>query len=192
MSITAGISKHVRKALEAFCKSDLEESLYQIAPAIDATAKKRYPSATASQRVKKFLADEQEMIFGFSTQNRVKVDQGAKILHGQDGELQQIIYKYIRCAQSHEAEYDSNKILLEGEFGVGRFRLEGLSPQIPADKYLISKATVLALIFSVICASENQNIDISGVSFHLFGQSINVPDYLGKRDDFIKFYSSIF
>lgn len=100
--MSAGIKNRVVRALHAFYEVDLEEALFQIAPAIDATAQKRYPGKKPGVRVRTFLKDEQDLIYGFSTQNRILVSQSAAIAFGNDGEFQSIVYKFVRCAQSHD------------------------------------------------------------------------------------------
>lgn len=189
----SGIPKRLRKALEAFFSNDLEESLYQVASAIEATAKMRYPAKNPSTRVQKFLKDEQDLLFGLATGNGFKINPRATMKHGDDGELQRIIYKYIRCAQSHEARFDDKKIQLGGEFGIGRIVLQGTRDIPDPGKYIISKAAVMAMIFSVVCATENKDLDLSGWNMPFLSESkIYLSNFLGKKNEFISFYSDIF
>lgn len=191
--MSAGIKNRVVRALQAFYENDLEEALFQIAPAIDATAKKRYPGKKPGDRVRTFLKDEQDLIYRFSTQNRALVDRGSTILYEGDGEFQSIVYKFVRCAQSHDAALDTSKVTLGGEFGIGRMMIKGASLEPQPGTILISRATVLSLIFAVVCAIENDGLDLTDVAIPFFTiPSMQLAPFVGKRDKFIQKIHELF
>jgi len=169
------IEKHIWKALKSFQNRDMEDSLYQIAPAIDVTAKKRYPDKLkVGERIKAFIFDEQPLIYYFSTQGTIKPE-GIKIVMVDDntnkpignhrehaGELADFIYHNIRCAQTHDAEIDYTFIDLGREFGIGRLTFQNDGNSLKPGVFVISNATILALILSVVCAPENKEICLPG------------------------------
>jgi hypothetical protein len=191
--MSEGIKNRVIRALNALYADDLEEALFQIAPAIDATAQKRYPGKKPGFRTRAFLKDEQELIYGFSTQNRVMVSLGTTIIFGNDGEFQSILYKFVRCAQSHDAALDTSKVTLGGDFGIGCFFIEGASLKPQPGTVLISKATIFALIFAVVCAIENARLDLSDFAIPFFSEpSMPLAPFVGNRAGFIQKYSAFF
>lgn len=191
--MSAGIKNRVIRALNAFYADDLEEALFQIAPAIDATAQKRYAGKKPGVRVRAFLKDEQDLIYGFSTQNRALVSQGAAIVFGSDGEFQSIVYKFVRCAQSHDAALDTSKVTLGGDFGIGTFIIQGASLTPQPGTILVSRATVLALIFAVVCAIENARLDLSAITIPFFSEpNMQLAPFVGKKANFIRKYCELF
>lgn len=156
-----------------------------LAPALEATAKKRYPDEKPSPRTQRFLKDERNLIYGLSTQFQFAVEGDGAMIHGQDGELHRIIYKFIRCALAHEAQIDFSKIVLGGDFGIAQILLQGSSLVVPPGKYLISSATIFSLIFSVVLAKENAQLPKTGVIIDFLGTRVLVDDYLGHKDKFM-------
>lgn len=188
-----GIKNRIVRAIFAHQKGDLEESLFQIAPAIDATSKKRYSKDKPGVRVRKFIKDEQDIIYELSTQYRFRVDPCSTILYTGLGEFQTIMYKYIRCAQSHDAEIDKNIITLGGDYGIGRMFINWETSILPPHQFIISKATVFALILSVVCAKENQSIDLTDFNFSLFPQyKLSLANLVGNRSILIKAYRDFY
>jgi hypothetical protein len=179
----------IDRAFRHLFAGELEDALMQLAPALEATAKLRYPSDSPSKRTQKFLKDEQDLIYALSTQFRVRVN--GSISYGADGELHRIFYKFIRCAQSHDAQIDFSKIILGGDFGVARFLFEGSGLNVPSNKYLISKATVLGLIFSVVVAKENTRLPKTGLTINFFGTPLALDDYLGGKGKFMELAAEI-
>lgn len=184
-----GIEYHIIEAFSAFYKNDFYGALYQISPAIEATAKKRYPNNKPSDRIKFFLKDEQDLIFSFSTQCKILVGKNAVVKFGMD-EFQSILYKSVRCMQSHEAKLDSS-IELGEEFGIGPIRFTSSSSL--NGPILISKATIIAVIFSVICAIENRNLKISDVPVRFYDDpAMKLAPFIGNKLNFTRRYYDLF
>lgn len=166
------IEKRIRKSLQSLSEGDASEAVYNIAPMIDVVAKLRYPTERqVGERVKSFIFDEQSLIYYFSTQGKLKVPDGVRIVlvkdenavepvGGKGGELSDFIYHNIRCAQSHDAEIDYSLIDFGRQFGIGRQKFESDGGELEPGKFIISNATVLSLILAVICASEVKRIKL--------------------------------
>ena len=168
------IEKRIKKALQFFDEGDMEDALFNIAPVIDVVAKQRHKDKKrVGDRIKAFIFDEQHLIYYLSTQGRISVKDGVRIIYCEDkdtnkpignhgGELADFIYHNIRCAQTHDAEIDYGTIDFGRNFGIGRLKFEGDGGDIVPGVFIISNATILALILSVICAHENRRIKLSG------------------------------
>lgn len=168
------VEKRIRKALQYLHEGDMEDALFNIAPVIDVTAKERYKDKKrVGERIKAFIFDEQHLIYYLSTQGKTSVPDGVRIIliddkgsnkpvgnHG--GELADFIYHNIRCAQSHDAEIEYDYIDFGRKFGIGRQKFEGDGGELAPGVFIISYATILALILSVICAPENKGIKLPG------------------------------
>ena len=75
------ITKRIVKALEYFGKGDMEEALYNIAPVIDVIAKERFKDKKGvGERIKAFLFEEQSIIYNLSTQGRMPLKDGVKLV----------------------------------------------------------------------------------------------------------------
>lgn len=80
--------------------------------------------------------------------------------HG--GELADFIYHNVRCAQSHDAEIDYELVDFGRNFGIGRQTFENDGGPLRPGVFVISNATVLSLILSVICAPESKGVRLPG------------------------------
>lgn len=168
------IEKRIRKALQCLEEGDMEEAIYRIAPVIDVVAKERHKDKKREgDRIKALIFDEQHLIYYLSTQGKISLPDGIRIVlvdqkdadkpvgnHG--GELADFIYHNIRCAQAHDAEIDYDLVDFGRNFGIGRQKFEGDGGELAPGVFIISNATVLALILSVICAPENRRIKLPG------------------------------
>ena len=168
-----GVSKRINRAIEFLGKDDAEDAVFHISPAIDATATSRYPDKKVGERIKQFILDEQPLIYYLSMQGKYLLPDGVRVVMvdnenadkpvgGHGGELSDFIYYCIRNPQVHEAEIDDEFIDFGRNFGIGRERFTGDGSELPPGKYIVSKATILGLILSVICASENRRINLEG------------------------------
>jgi len=194
----AAVGYCVGKALRSFISGDLRDAVYQIAPAIDVTAKKRYPTIRrVGPRTKAFLLDEQTLIYYLSTQGRYSLPERIKIMlvdsktdkpvgdsPEHNGELADFIYHNIRCAQSHDGEIDYEYIDFGRNFGVGRitFKDDGEPPK--PGLFVVSRATVLALILSVVCAPENAKLQLPG-DIDLFGKIVLQKNLLAGNRNYL-------
>lgn len=168
------IEKRIRKALQYLEEGDMEDAIFNIAPAIDVVAKERYKDKKrVGERIKAFIFDEQHMIYYLSTQGKISLPDGVRIVLVDDkdtgkpvgnygGELADFVYHNIRCAQAHDAEIDYDLIDFGRNFGIGRQNFEGDGGELAPGVFIISNATILALILSVICAPENRRIKLPG------------------------------
>ena len=131
------IEKRIRKSLRYLGEGDAEDAIYNIAPIIDVIAKDRYPGIkSVGERVKKYIFDEQTLIYYLSTQGKITLPDGVRIVMvdhhntekpvgGNGGELSDFIYHNIRCAQSHDGEIDYEFVDIGRQFGIGRQTFEG-------------------------------------------------------------------
>lgn len=175
-----GISKRIRRALEFMAQDDPEDAIFNISPAVDATAAVRYPNKRVGERIKQYIFDEQRLIYYFSMQGKYLLPDGVRIIivdrenadqpvgsHG--GELSAFIYYCIRNPQTHEAEIDYEFIDFGRNFGIGREKFVNDGGDLLPGKFIVSKATIMALILSVVCAPENKGIKLEG-DISLFGR----------------------
>ncbi|WP_431065706.1 hypothetical protein [Methylotuvimicrobium sp.] len=198
------IEKRIKRSLQCLQEGDAEDAIFNIAPIIDVVAKERHKDKKmVGDRIKAFIFDEQYLLYYISTQGKIRLPDGVKIklvnwetdepVGGVGGELADFIYHNIRCAQTHDAEIDYDLIDFGRNFGIGRLKFEGDGGELVPGVFIISNATVLALILSVICAPENRGIRLGGdmtlynkVSFELAKLVGNKKYLMDKLDDLFK------
>ena len=168
------IEKRIRKSIRCLEEGDPEDAIYNIAPAIDVVAKERYKDKKrVGDRIKAFVFDEQQLLYYLSTQGRILLPDGVRVIMVEDkevdkpagnhgGELSDFIYYNIRCSQSHDAEIDYDLIDVGLNFGIGREKFQGDGGELEPGVFIISNATILALILSIICSPENKRIKLDG------------------------------
>jgi len=187
------IEKRIRKAIRCLEEGDPEDAIYNIAPAIDVVAKERHKDKKrVGDRIKAFVSDEQQLLYYLSTQGRILLPDGVRLVMVEDkaadkpvgnhgGELADFIYHNIRCSQSHDAEIDYDLIDVGRDFGIGRERFEGDGGELEPGVFIISNATILALILSVICSPENKRIKLDG-DLNLYSKlKLNKTELVGNK-----------
>lgn len=184
------IQNQIKKAFDSLNKNEYSNALNAISICIKLVANKRYNNKSQDTGVKDFLKDEQDLLFGFSTQNLFKVGSATTVKLYDDLELHDIIYNEIIIHHSKKIKIDNKKIILGSNFGIGRTIIGNEVIDLKPNTFLISNATILALIFSVICAKENADLDFRGQQVSLFNwPEILLEDYKGKKKEFIEMYS---
>ena len=174
-NLLARIERCVKVALQRFEAGDMHDAIYQISPAVDVTAKSRYSNSEVGVRIKSFISDEQVLIYYLSSQGKVDLPEDVKIIMVDEktnrpignskyhaGELADFIYHNVRCAQTHDAEIDSKYIDFGRNFGIGRLTFAGDGGPLRDGMFVVSRATVLGIILSVICAPENLGLELPG------------------------------
>lgn len=144
--IVAGIEQHNNQ------KRDVSLSL--VCSALDATAKKIFPSENNNQRNKKFIRKYMPMItlFGFpgiiAGGILIKCHNVPNLKTDKDGYvgIEDIIYHTIRCGLIHECEIE-NLIEFTDETIIGDFY----------DKFKVPKQLFWGLALSVILCEQNKN-----------------------------------
>jgi hypothetical protein len=199
-----GIEKRITKALQNYNEGDVEDALFNISPVIDVVAKLRYKNKKrVGDRIKAFIFDEQQLIYYLSTQGKIVPLDGVRIVYlentetnkpmgGFGGELADFIYHNIRCAQTHDVEIDYSAIDLGRNFGIGRIKLEGNGNDLASNSFIISNATVLALILSVICANEINKIRLYGRLILFNKVQLELSTLVGNKDYLMKKLSKLF
>ena len=93
------ISRRITSCLKLYSDRKYEESLINLFPALDQTAKKRR-SVGVGQRFREFLSDQEDIIFCLATR---QIHKGMKI----DGKsFPEAIYDFARNPLMHEGELD--------------------------------------------------------------------------------------
>lgn len=166
------IEKRIQKALQCLEEGDSEDAIFNISPIIDVVAKERHKDKKGvGERIKAFIFDEQALIYYLSMQGTMSLPEGVRIVMtddslkpvgNHDGELADFIYHNIRCAQVHDGEIDYSLIDFGREFGIGRSSFVGDGHELAPGLFIVSRATVLALILAVICAPETGEIKLLG------------------------------
>lgn len=174
------IEKKINRSLASFVENDMEEALFQIAPVINVIAKERYPKVKfVGEMIKSYILDEQDIIFYLSTQGILKLPKGVQIMMVDDENCDQVpsnvqhikshaaqladyIYHNMRCAETHDAEIDHDIIDLGRNFGIAREKFEGDGGDLAPGKFIVSNATVLAIVLTAIASPEIRRIKLDG------------------------------
>jgi hypothetical protein len=175
-----GVVDQVRRAQLCLEQNDLNGALYNIAPAIDVTSKS-YSSKKSGNRkkIEKFLEMSEKELIQFSTLGRVSISEFGNLYFGQTPSgskltLPTIIYKFLRCGQSHNSVIDYEKIYLGCEFGISSIFINTPPPDYKPGQHVISRALCFGLMAIVVLDESNAHrkfpkcqIQIGGKSFEL-------------------------
>jgi len=97
MKNSTAISRRIESCINYANVQNYESALINLFPALDKTAKKRRHREGVGSRIKKFIADQEEIITAVSTRNIYKDIQ----INGIN--FPEAIYKFGRTSISHEA-----------------------------------------------------------------------------------------
>ena len=148
------ILKRVQDSLNDWKQEETIHALHLILPAIDKTSKLRYPKAKPTERLEKFLKDEQEFITAFSTMGRFTVTKNAQWERGSTNwkkkDWQYWIINGVRNNLFHGDEIPEG-ISFNHDFGIGGvyFRDSHSNQYQGKDVFNFSKQLTLALIIVV-------------------------------------------
>lgn len=147
-------------------EEDYEAALANLFPAIDKTAKKRYPNSNVGERIRKFLNDEMWLMTLLGTGHIIQnvVSDGLS--------LEQALYKYGRTSLMHEGELDPRlSISSDGGFSFG-----SLGMFIPPE-------FIMGMTAAVVTSPENRNEKMKiKFSFELYEYTIELNELWGNHD----------
>lgn len=160
-----GVSRRIEYAIMGMGSRDYEAALVNLFPALDKTAKRRWPKKGVGDRIKAFLVEEEKLIsyvaiggiFAKNYFNGVAVTDA--------------LYKFGRTSIAHEGELDPRlKFSETGEFAIGQ------------DNWLLPVGYIAGMIMACILAPENHNEGLSKeYQFSLKDQAFSVSQLWGQR-----------
>ena len=169
----SAISRRISSCLKLYNEKKYEESLINLFPALDQTAKKRRPIGVG-ERIKKFISDQESIIFYLATRQIFK---DMKI----DGKnFPEAIYEFARNPLMHEGELDP-RLAFSFERPIEVGTVWNLPPPF-----------ILTICTSVIIAPENKDeqseinatIKVAGIDYplnELWGQEKMVKSMIKER-----------
>ncbi len=180
------ISKKVTNAFRSYIDKDYEEALFQICPAIDATANlEGYTDKENSLKYKSFLTNNIQIIVYSMTGTPLSgmAYSGAKFAEikkpkiADQISLEEIIYHLIRSNLAHDVTVSKKIEITENTFGNG------------GDRILIPKTIIEGLILAVILSPSNlKETTFMGfnIQYKIHKSKIYLNSLWGKRDEFLK------
>lgn len=147
-------------------KNNIEGALLNLFPAIDATAKLRYPKMKVGERFKQFLNDQETFIYFTATRNSMKN------ITVQGMTLADALYKYARNSIVHDGELENKISFDSGTISMGK-------------EWFLTHGFIVGMIASVAIARENKNeyIEPTG-SLNVFGGAYTLNELWGREKHF--------
>ena len=175
MKNPTAISRRIESCINYVNIQNYESALINFFPALDRTAKKRRHREGVASRIKKFLADQEEIITAISTGNIYKDIQINGIT------FPEAIYKFGRTSISHEGELDS------------RLNFNDNGILTISDVWNLPSSYITGLCVGVIVAPENSNEFIaSPLEITLFGKKFGINELWGAEDSVKQLISDAF
>lgn len=156
------ISRRVEASIICLYDKRYEDAFIHLFPAVDQTAKKRYPSLGVGKRIKSFIADEELLITGIAINNTMRIN-----VDGID--FPTAMYKFGRTSIVHEGMLNPRLTINEtGTLEIGHV-------------WNLPSSYIKGLIVSVILSSENANEKINNnITVNLFGDLYAVNSLWGQ------------
>ncbi len=145
MSTPSSIARRIESSLIAYFDNDFEGSLVHLFPAMDKTAKLRWPTKKVGERIRDFISAQHNIITYLS----MGVSIGYLDVNGVT--LPEAIYKFGRTSIAHEGELDKRLVITaSGDVSI-------------SETWCLPSNFILALIVAVISANENSRESIRGI-----------------------------
>ena len=172
----SSISRRIKSAISEFQKKDYESCLLHCFPAIDKTAKLRYPKAGVGRRFESFLSDQFDIIAPIGLGSRF----GKGCTFG-GLSYERAIYNLARNALVHEGNLDQLLTINESKISV------------IGGNWALSDRNVLALIIAVVVAKENlkEYLDFE-IEILLFNKRFSLNSLWGKEADLRSLISEVY
>lgn len=179
---SSGLQKRVLQALQCIINKDLEEAFFHLAPAIDASAKRHYPSVGQRERYTKWLDAHQVEMFTIATHGRL-------VVHGGFGNpdtkgierVASALYK-ARCAATHDPDELDELVTFIHEEKYGF--LHG--------RFIITQGMLIAFTLLVLSDPKNKasfNIAEFKKTWLQYGdRRLTLIAYVGKREELLKVF----
>ena len=178
-----GIGKFISSAIENYSSGNYRIALALTCSAVDATAKKLFPTLNNNERIKEFIRGNMRIVSIFGLPGisigglKIKCDAIPEIKKDKNNlaGLEDIIYYAIRCSLIHECRTDPRL-----EF-VNKTRIGDLN-----DKFTLPSQIIWGLIFAVVLAKINAN-EKSDISFNvnISGADYKLNELWGKKEELI-------
>jgi len=178
-----GIGKFVSSAIENYHNGNYSVALALSCSAVDATARKLYPTLKNNERIKKIIQKNMRIVSffglpGISTSGlRIKCDSIPEIKKDKNNlsGLEDIIYYAIRCGLIHECKPDPRI-----EF-INKTRIGDLN-----GKFTLPSQIIWGLILSVVLSETNTNeeLDVS-LDISILGNEYKLDELWGKKEELI-------
>lgn len=166
MTQKSHIAIRIEKAIKEHRAAEYSDALLNLFPAMDATAKKRYPKWGNGKRMKQFVADEHATIWAAATGasfGSITID---------DMDLPTAIYKFARNAILHDGGLDPRI----------RFDAPGMV-MLSKEAWIFPPSFIPALIFSVVIAPENSGLSSNTqVNYGFLGHELGIDGLWGEKE----------
>jgi hypothetical protein len=171
------IAKRVKTAFDFIDQRDFENALIFTSIVVDATSKKEFSKGMRqSERNKRFIDENQDFIYRFSTGGMVSV---TGTLEYPTGTLGKTLYKVIRCGLLHDGVLSGQFVMLDGS-GIGAMR-STFDEHKPMG-FAISAQLLVALLLLVITSPKNKSEVIDeGLQFSIYNIKSDVNTIWGDR-----------
>ena len=146
---------------------DAENSLIHLFPAIDRSAKNRFPNFGVGRRIKQFISDEEAVV--------TKIATGSIIVGGEFGgyTFAEAIYEFGRNSLIHEGELDPRI-----EFSSNNFIKIG-------ETWELNHGFIFGLIIAVVLSPQNEDEQSPyDYELRLFEQVFGLNSIWGKKSQF--------
>lgn len=138
MKKQGSIGRRIESCLSDYERNDFESSFIHLFPAIDKTAKKRYPKKGVGDRIKTFLKDNETIIQFIATSSVITfIAEGIS--------FEDALYKFGRTSIMHEGELDNRLVIHNKQYiSIG-------------ETWELPKSYICSLALSVVLAPENHD-----------------------------------
>jgi len=170
VSAPTSVSRRVEHCIQHLQRGEIEGALVDLFPAIDKTAKRRYPKHGVSKRIKGFIRDEEVVITAVGIGNILK----GNVIAGRT--FEEAIYEFGRTSIAHEGELDP-RLSFDPSGGL----------EIGRDHWNLPAGYIDGLVVAVVLAPENvhERLD-TNYGITALGRPFSVNSSWGKRDEMRK------
>lgn len=173
----SSISRRINSSITALSAKNYEDALIHFFPALDKTAKRRFPKERGvGKRIRNFISEQEGIITSLATGNVIRN------INVNGTTFSDAIYKFGRNSIAHEGELDERLKITDGN----QIRI-GHVWELPA-------SYITGLIVSVLVAPENNGeyLEQDHLALTIFGNEFRLNDLWGKQSEVEKVIAEAF
>lgn len=168
------ISRRVDTTIKHLKDQGYENALIQVCIAIDATAKRKWPSYKPGKRIRNFVEEYEAFIYQFASAGGIMLE-GTGNMRGKivfpGGELPGILYKSVRCVLHHGDELSHHLVIEKGNTIIG----------VDQGRIVMNEGFIDGLLFSVVSDKVNEREFCDSLPTYAFsGSTIKINEVWGK------------
>ena len=167
------IGKRIDEAYEKLIANDYENALIQLSIAVDSTAKNVFNSEKkVGKRIRSYISENEDLLTHYAMNGTLRIFASGGTYYGEQGQLEDVFYKSIRCALLHEGTVEDKIVFKTGT-------VQGMDD----GRFIVTDQMLWGLLLLVVGESANSRQKlVSEKTIRMGEKHFHLSDFWGRSD----------